>query len=384
MSKIPSIALIPSGYKEGKLYSQLPINGDGDLTFARTGTSGVPNATRVNEQGLIEDVNADVPRLDYSDGGCPSLLLEPTSTNLVEYSQDFSDSSWSAFDVTSVPNSVTDPSGNLTATRITALSGTNRAMQKVLSITADPLNDRTYTGSFYIKSPNTTSCSIRVGGASSNTSLTISSEWQRFDAQYVLNAGSTVIRLGVILVNENDILDVAFGQVEEQLYATSYIPTNASIETRTIDTVSKTGLSNYFNSSEGVLYLEMAALADDGTNRILGFGDNLAFNDSLLIRYSSTSNRITVQSRVSGVYTVQINYDLADTTNFSKIAFKYKENDFALWVDGVEVGTDNSGTLPSSINSIFQVPSNEFHGEIKDLRVYDTALTDQELTDLTS
>ena len=83
----PSIALIPSGYKESKLYSQLPINGDGDLTFARTTI-----ANRVNEQGVIEDVNADVPRLDYSDGGCPVLLLEPSSTNLwVAYSDDYTE-----------------------------------------------------------------------------------------------------------------------------------------------------------------------------------------------------------------------------------------------------------------------------------------------------
>ena len=59
------------------LYSQLPINGDGDLTFARTTI-----ANRVNEQGVIEEMAVNVPRLDYSDGGCPVLLLEPSSTNL--------------------------------------------------------------------------------------------------------------------------------------------------------------------------------------------------------------------------------------------------------------------------------------------------------------
>ena len=73
---IPSIAMIPSGYKANKLYSVLPTNGDGDFTTTRNTV-----ATRVNENGLIEEVASNVPRLDYSDGGCPSLLLEPTSTN---------------------------------------------------------------------------------------------------------------------------------------------------------------------------------------------------------------------------------------------------------------------------------------------------------------
>ena len=85
----PSIAMIPSGYKATKVYSVLPTNGDGDLTFARNNTG-----TRVNKSGLIEGMATDVPRLDYSDGVCPSLLLEPASLNLATYSQDFSQSAW--------------------------------------------------------------------------------------------------------------------------------------------------------------------------------------------------------------------------------------------------------------------------------------------------
>ena len=83
MSKTPSIAVIPSGYKggvsgvDGTVYSVLPTNGDADLDFTRNCT-----ATRVNQNGLLEEVGLNVPRLDYSDGGCPSLLFEPQTTNL--------------------------------------------------------------------------------------------------------------------------------------------------------------------------------------------------------------------------------------------------------------------------------------------------------------
>ena len=48
MATTPSIAMIPSGYKDEKVYSVLPTNGDGDFTFARTST-----ATRVNSNGLV-------------------------------------------------------------------------------------------------------------------------------------------------------------------------------------------------------------------------------------------------------------------------------------------------------------------------------------------
>jgi hypothetical protein len=90
MATIPSLALIPSGYKASKVYSVLPTDGTGDFTFTRSG-----NATRVNSEGLIELVSTNVPRLNYPliDGvvqGCPSLLLEPQRINLVQYSEDFS------------------------------------------------------------------------------------------------------------------------------------------------------------------------------------------------------------------------------------------------------------------------------------------------------
>ena len=47
----PKLALIPSAYKAGTLYSPLPTNGDGDFTFTRN--SG---ATRVKKDGLIENI----------------------------------------------------------------------------------------------------------------------------------------------------------------------------------------------------------------------------------------------------------------------------------------------------------------------------------------
>ena len=105
----PSITMIPSGYKAQKVYSVLPTNGDGDLTFDRNNIG-----TRVNKNGLIEQVATDIPRLDYSDGSCPSLLLEPASTNLAEYSEDFSQG-WNKNNSTVTTNQTTSPSGDLTA-----------------------------------------------------------------------------------------------------------------------------------------------------------------------------------------------------------------------------------------------------------------------------
>ena len=46
-----SLALVPDGIKDGKLYSIKPTDGSGDFTFERGANLA---ATRVDENGLIE------------------------------------------------------------------------------------------------------------------------------------------------------------------------------------------------------------------------------------------------------------------------------------------------------------------------------------------
>jgi len=86
-----SIVQIPSGYKASTLYSIKPSSGAGDFSVVRATT-----ATRVNESGLIESVAANVPRIDYLNGGCGELLVEPQRTNLFTYSEDFDSGNWQA------------------------------------------------------------------------------------------------------------------------------------------------------------------------------------------------------------------------------------------------------------------------------------------------
>lgn len=80
-------------------------------------------------------------------------------------------------------------------------------------------------------------------------------------------------------------------------------------------------------------------------------------------------------------------YTFPDITIKSKIALKYKQNDFALWINGAEVLTDLSGITPTGLNVLqFNTGAGGdiFCGKCKDLRVYNTALTDAELQALTT
>jgi hypothetical protein len=67
------------------------------------------------------------------------------------------------------------------------------------------------------------------------------------------------------------------------------------------------------------------------------------------------------------------------------MAFKYKQNDFALWVDGLEVGTDASGLTGANLSNLsFDYNGfSDFYGKVKNVQVFNKALTDRELEILT-
>tara|TARA_R110001632_G_scaffold131125_1_gene245277 strand:+ start:616 stop:1539 length:924 start_codon:yes stop_codon:yes gene_type:complete len=124
---IPILALIPSGYKAQEVYSVIPSDGSGDFSFNRNNGK----ATRVNKDGLIEEVLDDTPRLDYLNSTCPSLLLEEQKTNELSRSEDFNN--WTKTNITIASDSTTSPSGNLSADTITRNSALTSYVTKTFT-----------------------------------------------------------------------------------------------------------------------------------------------------------------------------------------------------------------------------------------------------------
>ena len=109
----PQFTLIPSAYKVNTVYSVLPVDGSGDMTFSRGS-----EATRIREDGLIETVGSNVPRLDWLNSNCPSLLLEPQRTNLALYSENFEGTNWTAGNTVVTQNDSIAPSGEQTSVKL--------------------------------------------------------------------------------------------------------------------------------------------------------------------------------------------------------------------------------------------------------------------------
>ena len=224
----PSIAIIPSAYKTGVLAAVLPNNGIADLDFTRGSI-----ATRVNAQGLIEEVGVNIPRLDYSDGSCPSLLLEPQSTNLITYSENFSNANWLKTQSTLTPNTIVSPDGTLNASTLTA---TNSFAQLTFNHTGT--TSTVYTVSFWLKRKTGTGAIAIKAVENINTTVSVTNEWQRFSV--TATSTSTNIISAVRLLTIGDEVYIWGAQLEQQSSATSYIPNYGTTEgiTRLADTAS--------------------------------------------------------------------------------------------------------------------------------------------------
>jgi hypothetical protein len=176
---------------------------------------------------------------------------------------------------------------------------------------------------------------------------------------------------------------IAAPQMELGAYATTWVPTTTAAVTRIADAASKTGVSSLINSQEGVLFAEIQGLSNDTVRLAISDGTN---NNNIYIELS-LSNASAV-GRVGAVNQFSI-ISAQTLTNNNKIAIKYKTNDFALWINGVQVGTDTSGST-YSINTLNAIRFDRgdggipFYGNVRQMVLFPTALTNDQLEVLTS
>ena len=412
----PNLAMIPSGYRARVVYSIMPENGVGDFTFVRSG-----DATRINKDGLIETVDSHVPRLNYdlSNGkpdSCPCLLLEPASTNILGYSETFS--SWGQTRSAITSNSLTSPDGTVNASKMAddGSTGTDTS-QRFLSVTVE--EDEDYHFSVFAKKGSMDFIALRtgdftdgvgigetffnlatgaVGTTYANHTASIEkypNDWYRCIIKFTSGtdlSGTLLIRqasadgTSTVPLDGNSFVYLWGAQFEKSTFVTSYIKSDSNSQTtRSAETCNGAGDASTFNSEQGILFAEIAALANDNTFRMMCICDGTN-NNSVNLQFKNTDNTIRTRIESGGVAQVDMDSTVLNALNFNKIAVKFKANDFALWINGNEAITDTSGSTPLGLNELkFDNGSgnHKFYGKFKDLRYYDTeGMTDTEINNL--
>ena len=359
-------------------------------------------ATRVNRDGLIETVATDEPRIDFLNNTKGHLLLEPSRQNKYTYSEDFTQ--WSSSRLETPVAEIVSPDGSVNGYKMQQSSGfTSAPVVFFGSVVAG-----TYTISIFAKKGTRNYIAISfdgvtyfdvengvVGSIGSGHTPKIENYgngWYRCSITKAITTSQASAfyfadRDNSLTSNDDEGYMYAFGaQLEQGSYATSYIPTSGSTVTRSVDVCNNAGNSNVFNDSEGVLYAEIAALANDGTTRRFSISDG-SYSNRITLELDETSN--TLKAFIVSANTTYYSPSevLSDITNYNKIAIKYKQNDFSLWVNGFEFDVDNSGNTPINLSQMQFADGNgsdvPFYGKVKDLRVYNTALSDSELQALT-
>ena len=368
---------------------------NGAFWVAGASASGLISATIENITILEITSDTNLPRIDYT-GGEGHWLFEPQSSNLIPYSSDFSNASYSKANAglgstpIVTPDYATSPSGSQDADRIQFNLNSGIAGGDYSWIFTFPASDINGIVSIYLKTnDNTTKVVYFRNTFGTIDNITVTGNWQRYSIANTTTRGFYIGLRGAQGNSDTADLSVWGAQVEAQTFATSIIPTSGSTVTRLQDAAFGAGSSDLINSTEGVLYAEIAALADDLTNKQISL-NNGTTDDRIQLYYSASSNQISVfYKSQSGATAFILNHTLSDITQFNKVGFKWKQNDFALWSNGVEVATQTSG-VTSSADTLTKLDfqqfngSADFYGKTKCLAVFKEALTDAELTCLTT
>ena len=403
------LLLIPTAYKSEKVYSVYPINGDGDFSYSRSG-----DATRVNTGGFIEELSANIPRIDHFGGGCPSLLLESQRTNLVLFSEQFSGTNWGTLNTTITANQTISLDGQFTADKLQRTSTSASYRSHNISKSASAI---TYTTSVFIKKGSDDYFAMRAQGsypsrvdirfrfdteqiyyaqAASNFTLINSGVENYQNGWYRLNftyTSDTHTNLSIILspratdgnIDSTDTSSTSFAYVwgaqnEVGNFVSSYIKTTTGQVTRQKDQCFNGGDGDSFNISEGTFFVDLKPYNGGNETRIsLSNGTD---SQKIVFMFQSNGTQIKVYSSGGVSNFLNLTFDQKN-----KIAVTFKANEYKFFINGALIGSNTNASVPIGMDRLnFSNATNianYFEGEVYDIRVYNKVLTETEAIQLT-
>lgn len=354
-----------------------------------------------------------LPRLDYLGSTCGKLLLEPQRTNKITYSENQGPTGTNWYPSTTwtvTNNTVTSPSGYQDADTLTETTS-NGFHSGYFNATIDNAYTGTYTisafakynGRFFVLSPKgstertyfnlQTGTVAQLGGGGVTAkiedygngwyrcSVTCSYTNENVNFEHLLASA-----VGTLQYTGNGTSGVHIWgcMAEAGAYATSYIPTLGSSVTRVADACSKTGITSLIGQTEGTFFVEFNFDGRYDSNGIIPIVTRTSNNEAYV--FISGAGSLLCEIVVGGVPQASISGSIG-AVGLKKIAFAYKANDFAVYLNGVQIGTDTSGSVGAmadlNVGSYHSSGYSTMNG-INQALLFKTRLSNSDLATLTS
>ena len=347
----------------------------GDFTVDRNSTKYV-----LGSGGTIISYATDEPAFEFNaDGSYKGLLVEPAATNLVTYSEDFTDASWNTTTGSELADQATSPDGNVSAdTLVEPNSGTSRYEA---FYTSNVVSGTSYTFSVFAKEVQSSpkrylflatgsskfgsqavygfdlsdgSNTYDNGNGDGFTVENYGNGWYRISISdtatgtggnsFIIYGSDSPTSSANYTCSGESIAYVWGAQVETGPIATSYIPTSGSTVTRVKDQIALESASSLIGQTEGTIYIEVDwRLATGTTQNLLNLNDGTGSNRFFIQK--TTANFLIMFAQANSVVLTSQGVDSSGFSGIQKIAFAYADSDFELYRNGSSISSDTSGSL---------------------------------------
>jgi hypothetical protein len=372
---------------------------------------------------VLQTAAAGTARFDHDPvtGESKGLLIEEQRTNLLTYSEDFSNAVWTKYASNSISTNLgVAPDGTQTADQFSLVtSSSSQGFYAFFSASAI-----TYTHSIYVKpldshkffalsgfdgkstsyNLSTMAVSSGEGGTSTGTIVDVGNGWYRLTRTVTATAGSQYPALIAIpsyprvggsttWTPTTPARTLIWGaQLEAGAFPTSYIKTTSAQATRNADTASMTGtnFSSWYRQDEWSICLDVTTWVGGAAC----FGNSYSANIELV-----RNNTYSAGIYTSGIGGVTMYYPITSTPSYPVSTYVPNQNQrYALALKANEqsfgyMGNSSTGTAANApslasfsgfyFGSNIGPNSNKYTGYIKTIKYYPVALTSAELAALT-